>query len=631
MPESTRDVLARITAQLPGGGELRPGQVRLAEAVASAFATGRHLVAAAGTGTGKSLAYLVPAALTRRRVVVVTATKTLQDQLANNDLPLLAQNLFGAGGRPRLSFCVLKGRSNYLCRQKVAELRRPSPDVVAVIAASERTATGDRAELAVEPSPAVWSALATSSTSCPGAAKCPSGETCRAEAARQRAEHSDIVVVNAHLYGAHLANDSAILPRHDLVVFDEAHELEDIFAHALGLEVRPAEVGEAVRGVAALSPAQTRDLIEGASRLTDAMAPLVGERLGASGPIDQGRHSALAELERVAGLLEGRLDTAIAWLAAGSGQQGLVGDDQSRIRCRLALEAFRSGLRRLAAPSEYEVGYIEGRPEAPVARLASLDVAQPLKELIFSRITAVLTSATMPTGLADRLGVPADRRDFISVESPFDYRHQAMLYCPRHLPDRRSAACEAAIGQEILDLIQAARGRTLALFTSRRAMNDFSLLARTKLHYPILTQDDLPKPALLRRFRAEPEACLFATMGFWQGVDVPGPSLSLVIIDRLPFPRPDEPLAQARRQLAGERWFSLVDLPRAATLLAQGAGRLIRSADDQGVVAILDTRLATASYRQALLDGFPPMVRTTNRAAVLARLGEIAAGGPKAG
>jgi ATP-dependent DNA helicase DinG len=260
-----------------------------------------------------------------------------------------------------------------------------------------------------------------------------------------------------------------------------------------------------------------------------------------------------------------------------------------------------------------------------------LDVAQPLKELIFSRITAVLTSATMPTGLADRLGVPADRRDFISVESPFDYRHQAMLYCPRHLPDRRSAACEAAIGQEILDLIQAARGRTLALFTSRRAMNDFSLLARTKLHYPILTQDDLPKPALLRRFRAEPEACLFATMGFWQGVDVPGPSLSLVIIDRLPFPRPDEPLAQARRQLAGERWFSLVDLPRAATLLAQGAGRLIRSADDQGVVAILDTRLATASYRQALLDGFPPMVRTTNRAAVLARLGEIAAGGPKAG
>ena len=246
-------------------------------------------------------------------------------------------------------------------------------------------------------------------------------------------------------------------------------------------------------------------------------------------------------------------------------------------------------------------------------------------------VTAVLTSATVPPGLAERLGLPPAATDELDVGSPFPYRQCSLLYCATHLPDPRREGAAEALHEELGTLITAAGGRTLALFTSWRAMHGAAEALRAVLRFPILAQGDLPKPALLERFTAEPAACLFATMSFWQGVDVPGPTLSLVTVDRLPFPRPDDPLLQARRERAAEAAFRLVDLPRAATLLAQGAGRLIRSATDTGVVAVLDPRLARAGYRRVLLEAMPPMRRTVDRAEVCAFLERAAAAHARSG
>ncbi|HUA95379.1 MAG TPA: ATP-dependent DNA helicase, partial [Acidimicrobiales bacterium] len=255
------------------------------------------------------------------------------------------------------------------------------------------------------------------------------------------------------------------------------------------------------------------------------------------------------------------------------------------------------------------------------------EVGPILAERLWPRVTAVLTSATVPPATEARLGLPAATTDRVDVGSPFPFRERAVLYCPKHLPDRRSAGAEAAIWDEIEGLVLAAGGRTLALFTSWRAMRAGVEALTPRLPFRILAQNDLPKPKLVDEFRREESACLFATMSFWQGVDVPGRTLSLVILDRLPFPRPDDPLLQARRDRAGPGAFAAVDLPRAATLLAQGAGRLIRKTDDAGVVAVLDPRLATASYRRTLLDGFPPMRRSIDGDQTRQFLREIAAGG----
>ena len=264
----------------------------------------------------------------------------------------------------------------------------------------------------------------------------------------------------------------------------------------------------------------------------------------------------------------------------------------------------------------------EGR--RPQLRIAPIDVAPLLSERLFATRTVVLTSATITPGLARRLGAPVGGVDEIDVGSPFDYPANALLYCAAHLPDRRSPAAEAAIHEELAALIGAAGGRTLALFTSHGAMTRAAAALRGVIPFTLLVQGELAKPALVSRFAKEHAACLFATMGFWQGVDVPGETLSLVVIDRIPFPRPDDPLIEARRERAGRAAFLMIDVPRAATMLAQGAGRLIRSASDRGVVAVLDPRLATASYRWALVRALPPMRRTKDRKEVEAFLGALA-------
>jgi ATP-dependent DNA helicase DinG len=303
-----------------------------------------------------------------------------------------------------------------------------------------------------------------------------------------------------------------------------------------------------------------------------------------------------------------------------------MGKRARHLRAQQAASHLLRDLDQVLELSDSQVAWVEGPEHAPVLRVAPLDVGASFQERLWAREdapTAVLTSATIPARLGERLGLAPGSFDVLDVGSPFAYDEQALLYCPLHLPDPRDPAYEAAMHDELAAVIEAAEGRTLALFTSWRAMTAAADAMRRRIPWPVLTQLDLPKPALVARFSSEEHSCLFATMGFWQGVDVPGPALSVVAIDRLPFPRPDDPLLQARRANLGRDAFSLIDVPRAATLLAQGTGRLIRSQSDRGVVAVLDSRLGKARYRWDLIRALPPMRRTRLRSDVEAFLAPL--------
>ena len=583
----------------------------MCEAVAEAMDSGRHLVVAAGTGTGKSLAYLVPLVLGQGPTVVATATKTLQDQLVGKDLPQLAEAL----GQP-VRFAVLKGRSNYLCLQRLKEHTEdeqlgldisdgPKAEITRLAAWAQRTDTGDRAELDFEPSAAAWDALSVSGRECPGAQRCPSGPVCFAEKARHRADVADIVVVNTHLYCLHLFSETPILPPHDTVVIDEAHGLEDIVSDTAGLSLtggRFDELARRVRAVVADSSA-AGDLEDAGVLLREALALFRDKPLPASLP---------NELQRVAVLARGRVEQAAVELrAVPDDAPGDVGP--RKLRAMLAAAALSEDLMRAVETKPSEVAWVAGTESAPAWRIAPIQLGDLLGERLWEHTTAVLTSATIPMNLGEVLGLHPDEHHAIDVGSPFDYEANGLLYCAKHLPDPRNPRYESALHEELALLIEAAGGRTLALFTSYRAMDRAAEVLRELLDFKIYTQRDLPKPELLRRFAAEVESCLFATMSMWQGVDVPGKSLSLVTIDRLPFPRPDDPLLEARRERYGRDAFRLVDLPRAATRLAQGAGRLIRRGDDRGVVAVLDSRMARAGYRWDLVNALPPFPRTAER------------------
>ena len=624
MPD-VADALRRVTSALPAGGEVRPGQEQMAEAVAAAIESGRHLVVQAGTGTGKSLAYLVPAILSGRRVVVSTATKALQDQLATKDLPFLQKQLAALG--VEFEFAVLKGRSNYLCRQRMREVAGGDDtleldDEVGALGREiarliefgrDSSASGDRADLPFEPRPRAWAAVSVNAMECPGAAKCPSGGECFAEAARRRAALAEVIVVNTHYYATHLATGGFILPDHDVVVFDEAHEVEDVAAANLGLELTSGRFRALARLAKPLlpSPDAADDLDAAGLLFEDALAPWRGKRLPA---LEQAER--LHETVRLADERARRLVSQVRSSEA-------AGEDARKARAMQAGGHLVGDLAFISELREGDVMWVEGPAHAPVLKVAPVDVSAVLAERLWGERTAVLTSATIPPNLVDRLGLPVDGTDTLDVGSPFPFAEHGLLYCARHLPDPRDPSYEAAMTEELEALIRAAGGRTLALFTSWRAMNAAADALRGRLPFQVLTQSDLPKPALIRAFTEDETACLFATMGFWQGVDVPGRSLSLVVLDRVPFPRPDEPLMQARRDKAGPQAFRLIDLPRAATLLAQGSGRLIRSATDRGVVAVLDPRLSKANYARFLVDALPPMRRTRHRADVEAFLADV--------
>ena len=573
----------------------------------------------------------MPAIVSGTKVVIATATKALQDQLADKDLPFLAEHL----DRP-FAFSVLKGRSNYVCRQRVHEATTSDAqgtlegtkdttvdDEVRRLADWAATSpTGDRAELDFEPSVRAWGAVSVGPRECPGASNCPRGDDCFAEQARSAAAEADVVVVNTHLYSLSLEAGGALLPEHDVVVIDEAHQFEDVVSNTFGLELSGGRFTNLARIAQAIvaDPETIADLELAGERIADALSEDVGRRLRGAMDADLSDAVVAARFQ-----VEKLLSTLRSVPDDGPGDVGA--------RKQRALKAAGTMIDDLDYVSDVpvsHVAWIEGSADSPVLKVAPIDVAEVLRGALWDApATAVLTSATIPSGLGERLGLEAGQFDTLDAGSPFDYATNALLYCAAHLPDPRHATYEEQMHRELEALLVAAGGRTLALFTSYRAMNAAADALRPRVPWPILTQNDLPKPALVARFAEEEETSLFATMGFWQGIDVPGPSLSLVTIDRLPFPRPDEPLLQARRERARADAFRVVDLPRAATLMAQGAGRLIRRSTDTGVVAVLDPRLAnSASYRWEIVQALPPMRRTRDLADAEAVLRAIRDRGP---
>jgi ATP-dependent DNA helicase DinG len=606
-----------------GGGSLsralaefepRAEQAALAAAVESALATGRHLVAEAGTGVGKSLAYLLPALESGQRVVVATATKALQEQLLRHDVPVAAAAL----GR-HLDVAVVKGRQNYLCRR---QLHGFQPFLLADGRAGrawevmqpwlDTTETGDRAELEVEPPEALWAELAVGADRCAGR-RCPFVSACFAEAARERAGTADLVIANHALYFAHVAGGGGVLPEHDAVVFDEAHRLEESAASWLGGRVSRAglrrlalDLERACREGQRPLPARQVDRVERAGeRLLRAVAPPSGRRR-------------LREVPAAVALV---LVDALGDLADALAGQG---ED---------LDALGRRALGIAAETEacLEPGTLErvvwSEPDA--LAWAPVDVAEELRERLWDEgPTAVLVSATLTTGedaafVRRRLGL-ADARETI-VGSPYDYADQSLLYLPRSMPDPRSDGFIERAAEEIVSLLALSHGRALVLTSSYRALEAYAERVRGRVPYDVLVQGDAPRERLLERFRDDVASVLIATATFWQGVDVRGESLSLLVIDKLPFSAPGDPLHEARCEAVergGGDWFADYALPSAMLQLRQGFGRLIRSHGDRGVVAILDPRLRTRGYGRAFLAALPRCPVVEDHAAIAAFFGE---------
>jgi len=594
--------------------EQRSGQIAMAEAISHAIENKRHLIVQAGTGTGKTLGYLVPAINSGKRVVVSTYTKALQDQLAKHDLPLLASALEPIIGRS-IDWAVLKGRNNYLCAQRISEIREPkhhkldlnefSPqvqsDIDKLVKWSEDTSTGDAGDLTWTPRDMAWKQVSIGSDECPGASRCPSGDVCFAERARDFASVADVVVVNTHIYGLDVATDGALLPEHDVVIFDEAHQLEDVMSSSVSMSISPGSINHVNSALRAIvrDDAMSGSLQQIGNEFGGLIAQHLDKRIPLPLPDD---------IQDVLNRLRLKLDEAIAGLRAvntsdeSAKQRILRGQTLSTRLVEVIDGSLTAGSRTVA--------FVSGSKDRPTLELAPLNVGPSLREGIWSKRTAILASATIPLALPARIGLTDDEIDSIDVGSPFDYENSAVLYCAKHLPAPNDPRRDEAVLDEIEHLINAANGRTLALFTTYRAMHQAADEMARRLEFKIWRQDDLPKMALVDAFAQEESSCLFATAGFFQGVDVPGQTLSLVLIDKIPFPRPDDPLLSARRDEVGRSAFNEIDIPLAATQLAQAAGRLIRSRKDFGVVAILDPRLATKGYGKQLVSTLPPMKRT---------------------
>lgn len=604
--------LSSVTNELDRS-EVREGQHRMARLVEDAIAAKRHLVVQAGTGTGKTLAYLVPALTTGASVVVATATKALQDQLATKDLPFLAEHL-GID----FDWAILKGRNNYVCMQRLREVANPAQgeldvDSMAVVtkaevqklaAWAETSETGDQAELDWTPSDTAWRSVSVGSDECPGAERCPQGDVCFAEQARRRSQAADVTVVNTHLYGLNVASDGAILPDHDVVIFDEAHVLEDVMSDTVGVEISPGRfvaLSATIRKILE-DPQLVGSIAELGEGLRDALSPHVGERLATPLP------DSIQEPLNDARLKLAAVNDVIVSLTTKS-------DDakQRQLRAQTMTARSMQQLDIAIEGREGHVAFVSGSRDSPRLEVAPLDVGPTMDEGVWKRRTAILTSATIPSSLSSRVGLPDADVDVVDVGSPFDYESNSMLYCAIHLPNPNAPEFRAKANDELEVLIRAAGGRTLALFTSYKAMDEAAEAMRSRLDNEILTQRDMPKPALVKAFADTESTCLFATAGLFQGVDVPGKTLSLVVIDRIPFPRPDDPLLSARRDLLGRNAFNEIDIPRASMMLAQAAGRLIRSSTDTGVVAVMDPRLGKANYRWDIVKALPPMKRTRHR------------------
>jgi ATP-dependent DNA helicase DinG len=624
--DAALELLDRVTHDLPGGGEHREGQREMVRLVVAAWSRGRSAALEAGTGVGKSLAYLVPAALAGRRVVVATATKNLQDQLATRDVPAVAAHV------PGLRVAVLKGRSNYLCRNRAGGVgggqlsfddgesvpRGVANQMRRVLAWSNETTTGDRDELTFEVDERAWRGLSVTPQECLGRAQCPQGASCFAELAKDRASEANLLVVNTHLYAAHLASGSMLLPAHDHVVFDEAHEAINIFASLLGTTLTASRLRSFAGAARPQVPGDLRDRCDELVRAADHLS-LALETQFDSDQLTGLSEDVAAALARAGELVITLVEALRALNPAGADAEA------RRIRALGPGVHLSNDLVRLSSVRDGELLFVSRRDREVTIELSLVDVAPRLREVLWERVTALATSATLPDTLPRDLGL--DDVAVQRVASPFDYQNNALLYVPANFPERRDERAEAAIVDELVTLIGAAEGRTLALFTNRQVMIRVAERVESRIETPVLVQGTLSRGRIIEQFRDEPAASLFAVTSFWQGVDVPGHSLSLVTIDRLPFTVPNDPLAEARRARSVRPFYD-VDLPRAAMLLAQGVGRLIRNRDDRGVVAVLDTRLAESSYRGALFRLLPPMRRTRDRDQVVEFLRDLAAHQP---
>ena len=665
---STRSLLAVAVAAV--GGAERTGQVDMAEAVERAIRTGEHLAVQAGTGTGKSLAYLVPAirhaVAEESTVVISTATIALQRQLVDRDLPRLAKALRKELGRePR--FAILKGRRNYLCLHRVHTGAPDEPEEAGLFDPfavsrlgrevkrlrewSSDTGTGDRDELVPGVTEQAWRQVSVTARECLGVARCPVGVDCFAERARAEAGRADVVVTNHAMLAVDALEGYQVLPDHDVVVIDEAHDLVDRVTSVATEELSAALVATAARRCGRLIDQGVADrMAEAGDGLAMVLEDAPAGRLDSLPPALQGA-------------LRATKDAAHACISSlGPDRKEDVEGATSRKLARSLLDEVHDCAARILGAfddDDHDVVWVSGdfadRGRAPSLRVAPLGVGGLLRERLFGKRTTVLTSATLTLGgtfdaLARQWGLPAasaarkaegaatdreppsdgggPRWSGLDVGSPFEHGASGILYVARHLPPPGRDGLPPAYLDELEGLVTAAGGRTLGLFSSMRAAKAAAEALRGRLDHPVLCQGDDATGQLVKRFAEDPETCLFGTLSLWQGVDVPGPSLQLVIMDRIPFPRPDDPLASARQKAVesrGGNGFLTVAATHAALLLAQGAGRLLRSMNDKGVVAILDPRLATARYGGFLRASLPPFWTTYDPEVVRAALRRLTA------
>ncbi len=626
------------------GGSTRPGQVQMAKAVRDAVEGEKHLLVQAGTGTGKSLAYLVPAIAhamaTGKPVVVATATLALQAQIIDRDLPRISAALHPLVGREP-TFALVKGRSNYLCKHKLvggfpdedadtlmsvgtvdAERSKMGAEITRLREWADVTESGDRDELVPGVSNRAWRQVSVSAKECLGS-KCPLASECYVEVTRAAARDVDVIVTNHAFMAIDAFEGRQMLPEHDLLVIDEAHELTDRVTSTITDEMTAGTVSIAARRASKYGSTEA---------LTDAVEDL------------QAVLDVLPEGRLSQGLPEG-MSRALAAVrdAARGAQSEMKGDsssaaDGARQVARSGIDEVFDAAERLLEERELDVAWVARDQRGNTTlRVAPMSVAMMIRDKIFGDRTVVLTSATLELGgtfdaVAGTLGLRgADAPAYtgLDVGSPFDYPQQAIAYVASHLPALGRDGAGPKVFEEMEALVRAAGGRTLGLFSSRRAAETATQEMRTRLKdtdIEVLCQGDDQTPTLVREFAAHASTCLFGTMSLWQGVDVPGSACQLVIIDRIPFPRPDDPLSSARTEAIsrmGGNGFMAVSGTHAALRLAQGSGRLIRRSSDRGVVALLDSRMMTKSYSGFLQRSLPPFWPTTDRKLVLGALARL--------
>jgi ATP-dependent DNA helicase DinG len=649
-PPELSDLLhAAVTAV---GGVEREGQVAMARAVEAAVADGSHLLVQAGTGTGKSLGYLVPALAHGEPVIVATATLALQRQLVERDLPRTVTAL-----KPLLrrepQFAILKGRSNYLCLHRIHEgvpqdeeeglfdpfeAAAPSSklgqDLLRLRDWADETETGDRDGLSPGVSDRAWSQVSVTSRECLGASRCAYGAECFAEAARERAKLADVIVTNHALLAIDAIEGAPVLPPHEVLVVDEAHELVSRVTGVATGELTPFSVNRAVKRAAKLVNEKAADALltagEDFERVMELALP--------------GRLEEVPEdLAFVLAALRDACRQVITALG-DTRDKSVQDEDAVRKQAMASVEHVHEVAERLVQGSEYDVVWCERHDRFGASlRVAPLSVSGLLREKLFAERSVVLTSATLKlggdfNGVAASLGLPPEgtpvaegeeeppRWNGVDVGSPFDYPKQGILYVARHLSQPGRDFERKDMLDELAELIEAAGGRTLGLFSSMRGAQAAAEAMRGRLDHPVLLQGEETLGELIRTFAEDARTCLFGTLSLWQGVDVPGASCQLVVMDRIPFPRPDDPLMSARQKAVEERGgngFMAVAATHAALLMAQGAGRLIRATGDKGVVAVLDPRLATARYGTFLRASMPGFWYTTDRNQVRRSLAAI--------